>query len=197
MSESASTTDVFDQVRESDGLAGQEGTEEAGRVEQVPPGRRCRQVQAALAAMMIVGAVGTAAFLGWRVNELSDIATSGHAALEAARSYAVTLTTLDSADIDVHYRQALEGSTGEFKDQYSQGSAQLRQILIDNQAMGTGVVVAAAVKSASKTKVEVLLFVDQSITNAVNPVPRIDRNRVEMTMELVDSHWLASRVEII
>jgi Mce-associated membrane protein len=44
--------------------------------------------------------------------------------------------------------------------------------------------------------VEVLLFVDQSITNAVNPEPRIDRNRVEMTMELVDNRWLASKLEI-
>jgi Mce-associated membrane protein len=59
-----------------------------------------------------------------------------------------------------------------------------------------GTVVDAALKSTTKTKVEVLLFVDQSITNAVNPEPRIDRNRVEMTMELVDNRWLASKLEI-
>jgi Mce-associated membrane protein len=59
-----------------------------------------------------------------------------------------------------------------------------------------GTVVDAAVKSMTKTKVEVLLFVDQSITNVVNPEPRIDRNRVEMTMELIDKRWLVSKIDI-
>jgi Mce-associated membrane protein len=79
---------------------------------------------------------------------------------------------------------------------YSQSATQLRQVLIDNKAVSHGTVVDAALKSMTKTKVEVLLFVDQSITNAVNPEPRIDRNRVEMTMELVDNRWLASKLEI-
>jgi Mce-associated membrane protein len=30
----------------------------------------------------------------------------------------------------------------------------------------------------------------------VNPEPRIDRNRVEMTMELIDNRWLASKLDI-
>ena len=46
---------------------------------------------------------------------------------------------------------------------------QLRQVLIDNKAMGKGIVIDSAIKSATKTKFEVLLFIDQSITNAVNP----------------------------
>ena len=62
---------------------------------------------------------------------------------------------------------------------------------------GTGIVVDAAVKSATPTRVEVLLFVDQSITNAANPSPRIDRNRIDMTMDLVGGRWLASNVEIL
>jgi Mce-associated membrane protein len=57
--------------------------------------------------------------------------------------------------------------------------------------------VSAAVKSATKTKVEVLLFVDQSITNAAISSPRIDRNRIDMTMDLIDGRWLASKVEIL
>lgn len=197
MSESAPIRDVFDQLREPAELAGQAAIDgDAGR-DQLPPGRRFRRAPTALAAVVMVATTGMSMFLGWRVKELTDIASAGRTALEAAQAYAVTLTNLDTADIDKNYRQALDGATGEFKGQYSQGSAHLRQILIDNKAMGTGVVVAAAVKSATKTKVDVLLFVDQSITNAVNPVPRIDRNRVEMTMEFVDSRWLASRVEII
>ena len=161
------------------------------------PGRLRRRVVAVLVGVVLVAALGLSAFLGWRLKQVDDTAAAGRAALEAARNYAVILTTLDTKDIDKNYQQALDGATGEFKDEYSQGSTQLRQVLIDNKAAGKGIVIDAAVKSATKTKVEVLLFLDQSITNAVNPSPRIDRNRVQMTMELVDNRWLASKVEIL
>jgi Mce-associated membrane protein len=160
-------------------------------------GNRWRRRATVLVGVAAVAALGLSGFLGWRLKQVDDTAAAGNAALAAARDYAVVLTTLDTNDIDRSYRQALDGATGEFKDEYSQGSAQLRQILIDNRAMGTGLVVDAAIKSATKTRVEVLLFVDQSITNAVNPSPRIDRNRVQITMELVDNRWLASKVDII
>jgi Mce-associated membrane protein len=161
------------------------------------PGRLRRRVVAALVVAALVGTLGLSSFLGWRLKQVDDTAAAGRAALEAARNYAVILTTLDAKDIDKNYQQALDGSTGEFKDEYSQGSAQLRQVLIDNHAGGKGMVIDAAIKSATKTKVEVLLFVDQSVTNAVIPSPRIDRNRVQMTMQLVDNRWLASKVEIL
>jgi Mce-associated membrane protein len=162
-----------------------------------PPGRWRRRVIAVLVGAVVVAALGLSGYLGWRVKQLDDTAAAGRAALEAARNYAVILTTLDAKDIDKNYQQALDGATGEFKNDYSQGSAQLRQILIDNSAAGKGMVIDSGIKSATKTNVEVLLFLDQSVTNAVNPSPRIDRNRVQMTMELVDHRWLASKVEII
>ena len=88
------------------------------------------------------------------------------------------------------------GSTGEFKDIYSQSASQLRQVLIDNKAMSKGTIIDSAVKSASKTKVDVVLFVDQWITNVASPQPRLDRSRVAMTMELIDGKWLESKVEL-
>lgn len=41
-----------------------------------------------------------------------------------------------------------------------------------------------------------LLFIDQSIANSVNPEARIDRSRVTLTMERIDNRWLASKVDI-
>lgn len=160
------------------------------------PGAR-RWLRTALVAAVLVAALGSSAYLGWRVYQFNTTAAAGRAAVDAARSYAEVLTTLDSKDIDTHYNAALDGATGRFKDEYGQGAAQLRQVLVDNAATGRGTVIDAAVKSATRTKVEVLLFVDQSITNAINPSPRIDRNRVQMTMELIDGRWLAANVDII
>jgi Mce-associated membrane protein len=172
---------------------------DAEAVVEATPRRRVtrRTMAAAVVLLLLVGALGTSGFLGWRLWEQNQIAAASQAGLQAAQDYAVVLTSLDAKDIDGNYHRALDGATGEFKDAYSQGSAQLRQILIDNKASGRGIVVSSAVKSATKTKVEVLLFVDQSITNAAISSPRIDRNRIDMTMELIDGRWLASKVEIL
>jgi Mce-associated membrane protein len=149
-----------------------------------------------LRSIIVVAALGLSAFLGWQLKQQHDTAAAGQAALAVARSYAVTLTSVDTKDVDKNFTQVLDGATGEFKDMYSQSATQLRQVLIDNKAVSHGTVVDAAVKSTTKTKVEVLLFVDQSISNVVNPEPRIDRNRIEMTMELIDNRWLASKLNI-
>ena len=174
---------------ESDGAAAPTST----------PPRRKRFIRRALAAMVgvvLVAALGTSGFLGWKLKERDDTAAAGRAALAAAQRYAVTLTSVDANNIDQNFTQVLDGATGEFKDMYSQSASQLRQVLIDNKAVSRGTVVDAAIKSATTTKVEVVLFIDQSISNVVNPDPRIDRSRVAMTMELIDNRWLASKVDI-
>jgi Mce-associated membrane protein len=158
--------------------------------------KRPRTVVVLLTVSLIVIAAA-AGFLGWRQYQQYRLDQATATALQAAEDYAVVLTTLDAKNIDDNYRKSLDGATGEFKDAYSQGANQLRQVLIDNKASGTGVVVAAAVKSATPDKVEVLLFVDQSITNAQNPSPRIDRNRIDITMDKVGDRWLAGKVEIL
>jgi Mce-associated membrane protein len=101
---------------------------------------------------------------------------------------------VDSGTLDRDFAAVLDGSTGEFHDMYTRSSGQLRQLLLDNKATGKGTVLDAAVKSATETKVEVLLFIDQTVTNTASADPRVDRSRVLMTMELVDGRWLASRV---
>ncbi|WP_280477796.1 hypothetical protein [Nocardia asiatica] len=145
-------------------------------------------------AVVAVAAVVAAAVFGWQLKKERDVDAAAEAGLAAARSYAVTLTSVDSGALDRDFAAVLDGSTGEFRDMYTRSSGQLRQLLLDNKATGKGTVLDAAVKSATETKVEVLLFIDQTVTNAASADPRVDRSRVEMTMELVGDRWLASRV---
>ena len=72
----------------------------------------------------------------------------------------------------------------------------MRQLLIDNKATATGKVVESAVQSATAAQVVILLFVDQTVTNATAPEPRVDKSRIKMTMEKVDGRWLAGKVDI-
>ena len=157
-------------------------------------GATVRRFALPVVAALAVAALAAAGILGWQLKQQHDIDAASAAAVDAARAYGVTLTSIDTNALDQDFAAVLDGATGEFKDMYSRASGQLRQLLVDNKATGEGTVLDAAVKSASTTKVEVLLFIDQTVTNAAVPDPRVDRSRVAMTMELVDGRWLASRV---
>jgi Mce-associated membrane protein len=164
-----------------------------------PPPPRTRWLRYTLTAATIVifvVALGSSGYFGWQYKQQKDIDSAGRAALSSAKRFAVTLTSIDTNSVDQNFTQVVDGSTGEFKDIYSQSASQLRQVLIDNKAMSKGTIIDSAVKSGSTTKVDVVLFVDQWITNVASPQPRLDRSRVAMTMELIDGRWLASKVEL-
>ena len=155
-----------------------------------------RRVLVGVVAVIFVAALAVSGVLGWLLWQEREVTRAGERAQQAAVAYAQILTSIDSSKVDENFNQVLDGSTGEFKDMYSQSSVQLRQLLIDNKASAHGVVVESAIQSASKDKVVVLLFVDQSVSNTSVPDPRIDRSRIKMTMEFVDGRWRASQVAL-
>ncbi|MGE2834836.1 hypothetical protein [Mycobacterium sp. SMC-4] len=158
------------------------------------PSRRTMLVGAG--AVLLAGMLAVTGMLGWEVRNQRMVTDAATQAMAAAQQYAVVLTGVDAEKLDSNFAAVLDGATGEFKDMYSQSSAGLKQVLIDNKAKATGTVTAAGIKSATPTRVEVMLFVDQSVTNALNPEPRLDRSRLIMTMEKVDGRWLAGNVEL-
>ncbi|MFC8530045.1 hypothetical protein [Nocardia sp. NPDC057227] len=156
--------------------------------------RIARKAALPITALIAIAATTAAIILGVQLRDERKTDAAAAAALDAAKTYAVTLTSVDSNNLDAGFTAVLDGSTGEFRDMYTRSSGQLRQLLLENKATGKGTVLDAAVKSATETEVDVLLFIDQTVTNAASADPRIDRSRVEMTMQLVDGRWLASRV---
>lgn len=193
--EEAVDAEAADKAKAEDKDKAEDKTEAEPEAQTGKPSWRRRVLVGALAAVFIA-ALALSGFLGWNAWQARQVAQAGKQAQDAAVSYAQILTSIDSNKVDENFNQVLAGATGEFKDMYSQSSMQLRQLLIDNKASAHGVVVESAVQSASKDKVVVLLFVDQSVSNTTVPDPRIDRSRIKMTMEKVDGQWRASKVEL-
>ena len=189
------TTDDKPEVESESDLEIKAALGKDGDTQSAAPNRGRIAVRAGLGTAFGVR-LGAGGFLGWQLWQERQIADASEQARHAAESYAQVLTSIDSAKVDENFDAVLDGATGEFKDMYSQSSAQLRQLLIDNKATAHGVVLESAVQSASKGKVVVLLFVDQSVSNTNVPDPRIDRSRVKMTMEYADGRWRASKVEL-
>ncbi|APE19237.1 hypothetical protein BOH72_17305 [Mycobacterium sp. WY10] len=158
--------------------------------------RRWPLIRRALLGALMVALLGGSGFLGWQVWQQHQVDVASREGQAAAVRYAQVLTSIDSNNVDQNFADVLNGATGEFKDMYSQSSAQLRQLLLDNKATARGVVIDSAVKSATPDKVVVLMFVDQTVANKAAPDPRIDRSRVKMTLEKVDGSWRASKVEL-
>ncbi|MEB3051128.1 Mce protein [Mycolicibacter sp. MYC123] len=147
------------------------------------------------AAVLALGLIG-AGYEGWLLYDHHQRTVAAAQALDAAERYTLRLTGVDPASIDKNFAEVIDGATGEFKDMYSASAEQLRQLLIENKATAHGTVIDSAVKSATKNKVEVLLFVDQSVSNKASPQAKIDRSRIVMTMEKVNGRWLAAKVDM-
>jgi Mce-associated membrane protein len=171
-------------------------TDSTEDIEDIEDSRWPRRLRIGAVVAILVAALGSSGFLGWQLWQERQVEQASHEAQQAAVAYAGILTSIDSNKVDENFAQVLDGSTGDFKDMYSQSSVQLRQLLVDNKANAHGVVLDSAVQSASKDKVVVLLFVDQSVSNTSVPDPRVDRSRIKMTMEYVDGRWRASKVEL-
>lgn len=189
-------TDAAATARESVAEAGElSESQEAARVADSPHRRR-PDIRTAAAAAVFTALVGAAGFLGWQVWQQHQLAAASEGAQRAAVSYAEVLTSIDSDKVDENFKDVLDGATGEFKDMYSQSSVELRQLLIENKATARGLVIESAVQSVTKDRAVVLLFVDQSVSNAKLPDARIDRSRMKMTLEKLDGRWRASKVEL-
>lgn len=157
------------------------------------PGRSIRWW---IGAAVLAGTLAGAGVEGWLLFAQHQRGAAAAAALDAAEKYTLTLTSVEQGSIDQNFADVLDGATGEFKEQYAKSSEQLRQLLIANKAAAHGTVIDAAVKSATRTRVEVLLFVDQAVSNKSVTDPQIDRSRIVMTMEKVDGRWLAAKVDM-
>lgn len=171
-------------------------TEVVSTAEVVDPPRKRPLWLFALAVLLVAGIAAGVTF-GLLYKGKTDVQAASNAALDTARSYAVTVTTYDYQNLDKNFADVLDGATGTFKDQYTGASGSLRQLIQEAKATAKGTVVDAGIKSATTDRVDVVLFVDQSVTNAATTQPRVDRNRVLMTLELHDTRWLVANLQLL
>jgi Mce-associated membrane protein len=159
------------------------------------PRRRPATPVLVLSALLALALVAATTF-GVLLERRSAADRAGAEALATAQAYAVTVTSYEYQNLDRNFADVLDGATGEFKDQYSGASRTLRQLISGAKTTSKGSVLAAGIQSESTDEVVVLLFVDQVITNAVTPQPKIDRTRVTMTLTPHDGRWLVGKLDL-
>ncbi len=158
-------------------------------------------VVGAVLALVLLVAAGTAGVLAYRLqqadpnNPPDGLASTRSGAVAAARAHAQQILSYDHRTLDADFARAEKALTGTFKAEYAKTtdtvvrpSAQQYKVVVKAE------VTAASVVRASEDRVVVLLYVDQTTTSTRLDGPKVDLNRVRMTLVEDDGNWLVSEL---
>ncbi|MFF5989349.1 hypothetical protein [Prauserella flavalba] len=187
---------VDEKPEDEDEAVATDGTPPA---EEEPPEPRTRRwrPRSLLAVLAVAALLGAGGYLGARFVAHQATETARTEALAAAKRYATDLSSYDFKNLEGNFSAVEAGATGKFGEQYQQVSRNLTELIKQHEAVSKGTVLAAGVVEADSDRAVVVLFVDQTITNTNSPQPRIDRNRMQLTLLHQDDRWLVDDVKLL
>lgn len=156
-------------------------------------GRRPTVVAAALAVALVV-ALGVAAWLVLSGREAQQRADAVAEATSVARERAVQLTSYTGETFDADTAWARTGATSRFAREYAEANEPVAEVARRVEARAAGDVVEAVGRAVSSDEVQVLLFVDQTVTRGSDGTRSTERSRVVMTMTRQEGAWLVDDV---
>ncbi len=161
------------------------------------PGRRSDLL--VLLALALVVALGvTAGLLVLRARGEDQVETARTTAQAAGERHAVALLSYDHRHLDRDFARARDVLTGSFADDYAQTTERVVRPTAEKvKAVVTADVVSSSVVRASENRVVLLLFVDQTTTSTRLEGPKVDLNRVRMTLSRTGGQWLVSGVDAL
>jgi Mce-associated membrane protein len=153
---------------------------------------------AALLAVLLVAGLAAAAVLFYRVRQADAASAARREAVAAARSDAQTILSYDHRTLGADFVKARALLTGKFREDYTRTtntvvgpSAEQYKVVVKAE------VTAASVVRSSAHQVVVLLYVDQTTTSTRLEGPKVDLNRVRMTLVEQDGNWLVSGLDAL
>ena len=112
-----------------------------------------------------------------------------------AGAMGTAMLTYDYRHLDRDFARARAGLTGGFADDYATTTQTVvRPTATEVKAVVKADVAASSVVRADRNRVVVLLFVNQTTTSTRLDAPKVDLNRVRLTMDRVHGRWLVSKV---
>lgn len=154
---------------------------------------RPKRIVVGLLALLVLGAGG---FAGWQWYRHAQLDSAREAATGAARQFALDLTSYDFTKIDDNLKKVTGDSTDSFAKQYQSVANNLTQLMRQYKAVAKSTVVQTGIAEATTDRAVVLLFVDQTITNTNSPQPRVERNRLQLTVLNQDDTWRLDDVQL-
>jgi Mce-associated membrane protein len=150
---------------------------------------------------LLIGAIVVAlagAGAGWWADRSAGRRDAAvRAALAASTAAAQAIFSYDYRSFDTSVANGRSFVTGGFADEYGQTTAALKNTAVAEKAVVRAAVSAAGVVSATRDRVELLLFLNQYRRNANIDGEKVDQNRVVITMVPVRGDWKVSAAAAI
>jgi hypothetical protein len=117
------------------------------------------------------------------------------AGLAASTQLTEKVLTYDWKTLDADMKAAEAVLAPTFRAEYSKAMTGVKAQTVENQVKLTAKVVAASIISASPTKVQALVFVNQTTTAKGSANQRLDQNRVRVTLTRDGGDWRVSKMD--
>lgn len=166
----------------------------AGAVEQPPPrGGSLPWIVLAVLVLLLASAGST----GWMWLAGRSAEADRSAAVEAAGSASVALTSINFGTADQDIERVIDAGTGEFGDLFRQNLDPYVQMVRDSKVTSRGEVASAAVSRSDARSAQVLVAMRSSVQNASSPQEQQRLYRMKLDMVKEDDRWLVSKLEFI
>jgi len=162
------------------------------------PGRRGRLL--AWALLLVLAAVLVAGgLLGRHWYDQRQLADARSQALAAARQECVNFVSISAAGVDSDLKRIADGATGQFKDEFTQDTAQVKAAVVQNKVDSHGSVLRAGVVSADRRAAVVLVAVDATVKNSSAPDGRLSHYRIQVNMarDAASGRWLVAQLQFV
>lgn len=145
-----------------------------------------------MAAAVVVG------LLAWDLSEMDDRADARKAAQVVATESIEAILSYDHSEYDKGVAASEELMTPGFAKEYAKTVEAVRPEVLQTESVVKAEVVASSVVSAESDRVRALVFVNQTTTGKQVAEPRIDLNRVVVTLDRDDDGtWLVDDIDAL
>jgi Mce-associated membrane protein len=146
-------------------------------------------------ALLLAGFVG---YLAWSLSGMNDDAEARLTGRDAAAAQVQKILSYDHASFDKGTAEAEKLMTERFRQEYDDTVGLVREDALAKESVVQAEVVASSVVEADTDRVEALLFVNQTTDANDLKKPRVDLNRVVVTLVPDgDGGWLVDKLEAL
>lgn len=143
----------------------------------------------AVLSVLALAFVAVSGYFGYSHRQAEQAAQQRSEILEAASQGVVNLTTMDFERADEDVQKVLDGSAGEFRDEFEARSKDLVTVMQEAQVKSVGEVRRAAIERQDGDSADVLVAVAQKVSNAGGAAEEPRGQRMRVTMQLEDGTY--------
>ncbi|WP_328990873.1 hypothetical protein OG394_31880 [Kribbella sp. NBC_01245] len=117
--------------------------------------------------------------------------------MQSARQITHDFTTYKYDTWDADAQRVIDGSTGQFKQEFSNAAGSLKTTVVSGKVTSTGEVLEAAVQSVDTDSAQILVVADAVVNNAGQDGAKRRHYRIKLEMVREGDRWLVADLQAV